>query len=174
MKINALRLTNCHLTQDVVISCGGSGALEMAISVLCNAGQNILLPKPLFPLYETLASSKKVESRFYSLLVKPAHTNSTSNARPATSPALQPDHDWEADLKEMESLIDDKTAAILVNNPSNPCGSVYSKVSSDQTSIPSPWYLTTHLLCRLTWRQFWRLLTVTRCQSFRMRFTATW
>eukprot|EP00644_Phytophthora_capsici_P002163 jgi/Phyca11/8289/fgenesh1_pm.PHYCAscaffold_27_\ len=31
------------------------------------------------------------------------------------------------DLEHMQSLVDDNTKAILVNNPSNPCGSVYSK-----------------------------------------------
>ena len=31
------------------------------------------------------------------------------------------------DLEHMESLIDDSTVAIVINNPSNPCGSVYSK-----------------------------------------------
>ena len=40
---------------------------------------------------------------------------------------LQPEKEWEADLAHMESLIDEKTRFILVNNPSNPCGSVYSK-----------------------------------------------
>jgi len=40
----------------------------------------------------------------------------------------QPEQKWEADLDHMQSLIDDNTRAILVNNPSNPCGSVYSKV----------------------------------------------
>lgn len=40
---------------------------------------------------------------------------------------VQPERDWEADLVHMSSLIDENTAAIIVNNPSNPCGSVYTK-----------------------------------------------
>ena len=39
---------------------------------------------------------------------------------------LQPEKEWEVDLSHLESLIDSKTAAIIVNNPSNPCGSVFS------------------------------------------------
>ena len=39
----------------------------------------------------------------------------------------QPDRGWEADLEHLESQIDKRTRFILVNNPSNPCGSVYSK-----------------------------------------------
>ena len=39
----------------------------------------------------------------------------------------QPERNWEIDLDHVESLMDDSVAAILVNNPSNPCGSVYSK-----------------------------------------------
>lgn len=39
----------------------------------------------------------------------------------------QPEKSWEIDLKQLESLIDEKTACLIVNNPSNPCGSVFSK-----------------------------------------------
>ena len=39
---------------------------------------------------------------------------------------MLPNQDWEVDLDHMESLIDDNTAAIIVNSPSNPCGSVFS------------------------------------------------
>lgn len=39
----------------------------------------------------------------------------------------QPQKRWEIDLDELDRLVDAKTKAILVNNPSNPCGSVYSK-----------------------------------------------
>ena len=40
---------------------------------------------------------------------------------------LQPEKCWEADLEEMASLIDDRTRMIVVINPCNPCGSVYTK-----------------------------------------------
>ncbi|ORX56272.1 tyrosine aminotransferase [Hesseltinella vesiculosa] len=91
---------------DVVLANGCSGALDICVNVLGNPGQNILLPRPGFSLYGSLAAIRSLESRYYNLL---------------------PESNWEADLAHMESLIDDQTCAILVNNPSNPCGSVYSR-----------------------------------------------
>lgn len=55
--------------QDVIITSGCSGALDMCIGVLCNEGDNILLPRPGFSLYQTLADSKGIEVRYYDLLV---------------------------------------------------------------------------------------------------------
>ncbi|KAF9437945.1 hypothetical protein BGZ76_010488 [Entomortierella beljakovae] len=92
--------------QDVILASGCSGAIDMCIGVLCNEGDNILLPRPGFSLYQTLADSKGVEVRYYDLL---------------------PEHNWEMDLKQLESLIDDRTATVIMNNPSNPCGSVFRK-----------------------------------------------
>ncbi|KAJ3302142.1 hypothetical protein HDV03_005378 [Kappamyces sp. JEL0829] len=92
--------------KDVFITSGCSDAINIAIGALCNEGQNILLPMPGFSLYETLASSKGIECKFYRLL---------------------PEMQWEIDLAHLESLVDENTAAILVNNPSNPCGSNYSR-----------------------------------------------
>lgn len=91
--------------KDVVFASGCSGALDLAISVLANPGQNILVPRPGFSLYNTLAGSFGIHVRYYNLI---------------------PEKSWEVDLDQMESLVDDDTAAIIVNNPSNPCGSVFS------------------------------------------------
>lgn len=92
---------------DVVMTSGCSQALDLAISALANPGKhNILLPKPGFPLYMTLCASKGIGVKYYNLI---------------------PASDWEIDLGHLESMIDKKTSAILINNPSNPCGAVYSR-----------------------------------------------
>lgn len=91
---------------DVVIASGCSDALNLCIGAIADEGDNILIPCPGFSLYETLGSSKGIECRYYNLL---------------------PNKSWECDLAHMESLIDSKTTAIVINNPSNPCGSVYKK-----------------------------------------------
>ncbi|NXA54262.1 ATTY aminotransferase, partial [Nothocercus julius] len=92
--------------QDVILTSGCSQAIELALAVLANPGQNILVPRPGFSLYKTLALSMGIEVKLYNLL---------------------PERSWEIDLKHLESLIDEKTACLIVNNPSNPCGSVFSK-----------------------------------------------
>eukprot|EP00299_Pterocystis_sp_00344_P011190 c5173_g1_i1.p1 GENE.c5173_g1_i1~~c5173_g1_i1.p1 ORF type:complete len:430 (+),score=83.14 c5173_g1_i1:35-1291(+) len=95
-----------HFTaDDVVLASGCSGALDMCITVLANEGDNILIPCPAFSLYQTLADSKGIECRHYNLMA---------------------DRHWEINLDELAGLVDKRTKAIVINNPSNPCGSVFS------------------------------------------------
>ncbi|QQP49811.1 Uncharacterized protein FKW44_010605, partial [Caligus rogercresseyi] len=93
------------IAENVILTSGCSTALDHCISVLANKGQNILVPRPAFPLYKTLADGFGIESKEYECI---------------------PDKNWEIDLASLESAIDDQTAAIVINNPSNPCGAAFS------------------------------------------------
>jgi len=44
--------THTHIHQDVIITSGGSGALEIAISALLDEGDALLVPRPGFALYQ--------------------------------------------------------------------------------------------------------------------------
>ncbi|KAJ3365125.1 hypothetical protein GGF32_000305 [Allomyces javanicus] len=92
-------------SKDVILASGCSGALELVIGALANAGQTMLIPRPGFSVYATIADSKGIKYKYYD---------------------LDPSKNWEVDLDHLEAQIDETTAFILVNNPSNPCGSVYS------------------------------------------------
>lgn len=89
---------------DIIMASGGSGALEMAITALVDEGDNLLVPKPGFPLYQVIAESNGSSVKEYPLL---------------------PDRDWEVDAAALDALVDGRTRAIVVNNPSNPCGSLF-------------------------------------------------
>ncbi|WP_248700025.1 MULTISPECIES: aminotransferase class I/II-fold pyridoxal phosphate-dependent enzyme [Thermodesulfobacterium] len=91
---------------DIYITQGASEAIEFAISALANPGDNILLPSPCYPLYQAIVAKFQIEPRFY---------------------YLDEEKDWEIDIDSIEPLIDDKTKAIVIINPNNPTGAVYSK-----------------------------------------------
>ncbi|CAH2066998.1 unnamed protein product, partial [Iphiclides podalirius] len=92
--------------EDVILCSGCSHAIELVISVLADSGQNIIVPRPGFMIYKTLAEGLGIVIKYYRLL---------------------PDEQWKVDLDDLENQIDEDTAAIVVINPSNPCGSVYNK-----------------------------------------------
>lgn len=91
---------------DVIIASGCSGALEIVINAMFDSHTKLLIPRPGFSLYRTFAESKGFIVEEYDLL---------------------PEKNWEIDLVQLESLIDENTGAVLINNPSNPCGSVFTK-----------------------------------------------
>jgi tyrosine aminotransferase len=96
---------------DVILSSGCSHALEMAIVAIADPGQNILVPRPGFPLYSTLCHPNGIETKQYK---------------------LEMDDKGLIDLVHLESLIDSQTRAIIVNNPSNPTGVVFPKEHLEQ------------------------------------------
>ena len=73
---------------DIVIGSGCSGALEITINALINDGDNMLVPRPGFPLYEVLSNSAGGR-------VKPYR--------------LDPSRDWQCDLEDLAAQIDQNT-----------------------------------------------------------------
>ncbi|TFJ95086.1 membrane protein [Platysternon megacephalum] len=90
---------------DVYVTAGCTQAIETALSILAYPGANILLPRPGFPIYALCAAFRHLEVRYYDLL---------------------PEKGWEVDLNAVESLADQNTIAVVIINPGNPCGNVYS------------------------------------------------
>lgn len=91
---------------DIYTGNGVSELIVMAMQALLNDGDEVLLPSPDYPLWTaavTLAGGK------------PVHY------------ICDEDADWQPDLADIRSKISSKTRAIVVINPNNPTGAVYSK-----------------------------------------------
>ncbi|XP_057956438.1 probable aminotransferase TAT2 [Malania oleifera] len=92
-------------SDDVYITSGCTHAIDAAITNLYRPGANILLPRPGFPIYELCAAFRHIEVRHFDLI---------------------PERGWEVDVDAIEALADHNTVALVIINPGNPCGSVYS------------------------------------------------
>ncbi|KAK9285120.1 hypothetical protein L1049_024305 [Liquidambar formosana] len=90
---------------DVYLTLGCTQAIEVILTVLARPGANILLPTPGFPYYEARAAFSHIEARHFDLL---------------------PEKDWEVDLNSVEALADENTVAMVIVNPGNPCGNVFT------------------------------------------------
>ena len=53
--------------ENIALANGASGALEFAISAIAKRGDNILLPRPGFSVYQILAESQGIKCKFYDL-----------------------------------------------------------------------------------------------------------
>lgn len=79
-----------------------SEAYGWAFKLLCNAGDEVLVPRPSYPLFECLAALEEVTVRSYPLL---------------------PELGWAIGRDEFEALLTPRTRALIVVNPNHPTGS---------------------------------------------------
>jgi aminotransferase len=91
---------------QIIVTAGAMEALVCAMHTVADVGDEIIITNPGF-------SSHIEQMRLFG--IKPVFWN------------LNEEKDWGLDIQMLESLISPKTKAILLVNPSNPTGSVFSK-----------------------------------------------
>ncbi|WP_410879598.1 pyridoxal phosphate-dependent aminotransferase [Myroides sp. DW712] len=98
--------------QDIIITTGGSEALLFALGSTMDPGDEIIIPEPFYANYNGFSISNGVN------IVPVMSTIDTGFALPA--------------IAEFEKLITPKTKAILICNPGNPTGYLYSEEEMKQ------------------------------------------
>jgi len=94
------------MVDDIFIGNGVSELIVMAMQALLDNGDEVLIPSPDYPLWTAAVS--------------------LSGGKPVHYTCDDQNH-WFPDLQDMESKITKKTKAIVLINPNNPTGSVYSE-----------------------------------------------
>src|SRR6202034_1272807 len=101
------RSRGVKVTSDwVVVVPGGKPIIFFTILALIDAGDEVIYPNPGFPIYESMINY--VGGR-------------------AIPIPLREERDFGVDVKELASLITDRTKLIILNSPHNPTGGVLTK-----------------------------------------------
>ena len=88
---------------DVFVTVGGKGVMTYAILALVDPGDEVIVPDPGYPIYESV-------TRFAGGTPVPI--------------AIRQEHDFRLDPDELASLITPRTKLIVINSPANPTGGV--------------------------------------------------
>ena len=88
---------------DVLITSGASEGADLLLTSLLNPGDEVILPGPGYPIYAAIINKLDARARYYYLDHK---TN------------------WQPSLDEIRSLINERTRALILINPSNPTGAI--------------------------------------------------
>jgi aspartate aminotransferase len=91
---------------NVVVTPGAKPIMFYAMLALVEAGDEVIVPDPGYPIYESMA-------RF-------------SGATPVPLP-IRMAHDFRADVDELESLITPRTRIVVLNSPANPTGGLFTR-----------------------------------------------
>jgi aminotransferase len=91
--------------QEIVVTCGGTEAMMAVMMTICNPGDNVIVFSPFYENYGADAI--------------------LSGANPIYVPLVPPDFHFDRDV--LEDAFRQNVKAIIVCNPSNPCGKVFTR-----------------------------------------------
>ena len=95
----------------VILTASTSEAYSWLFKLLCDPGDEVLIPRPSYPLFEHLAGLEAVRARAYSLFF---------------------DHGWFIDFHTLRGAINERTRAIILVNPNNPTGHFLRRHERDE------------------------------------------
>lgn len=88
--------------EQLVLTTSTSEGYSFVFRLLCNPGDELLVPKPSYPLFEFLADLQDVKLVPYPLIY---------------------DHGWQMDFPSMQKVVTERTRGVVVVHPNNPTGS---------------------------------------------------
>ena len=115
-----------HFDPDrLVLTTSTSEGYSFVFRLLCNPGDELLVPKPSYPLFEFLADLQDVKLVPYPLIF---------------------DHGWQMDFPSLEGVVTKRSRAVVVVHPNNPTGSYVHP--HEQESLNN--FCRKHGLCLIT------------------------
>ena len=96
-----------YTIDETLITVGGSEAIDLAMRVLLNPGDEVLTFAPYFGEYRAYVTN-------YDGILKEVEPNTET---------------FQPNLKKFEQMLSEKTKAVIVNTPNNPTGVVYSEAT---------------------------------------------
>jgi alanine-synthesizing transaminase len=88
--------------EQLILTTSTSEGYSFVFRLLCNPGDELLVPKPSYPLFEFLADLEDVKLVPYPLIY---------------------DHGWQMDFPSLEKAVTERTRGVVVVHPNNPTGS---------------------------------------------------
>ncbi|MBS0652190.1 MAG: aminotransferase class I/II-fold pyridoxal phosphate-dependent enzyme [Verrucomicrobia bacterium] len=97
----------CHYKEgQILVTCGGKFALYAALDLLLSPGDEVLIPSPFWPSYPTIVGH--------------------FNGIPVNVPTKET-NGWKVTPDELKKMSTPKTKVLILNQPNNPTGAIYSR-----------------------------------------------
>jgi aspartate/methionine/tyrosine aminotransferase len=117
---------------QVIIVPGSKNILLFAMLALVNAGDEVIVPDPGYPIYESIA-------KFLGATLRPIR--------------LREDREFRFDIDEFRALLSPRTRLVVLNSPHNPCGSTMTRADveavADALARTDAWVLSDEIYSRI-------------------------